>query len=226
MRNSFGIIPLAGNASRIKNIPKYLLPCKVDYTLLDNTIEIFKKNDINKIYAGVSNNNNFILQNNNELNKIVVNTKTMAETVYLVKNHLNNLNETNYNMILIMPDTYFFVNNEISQMKTMLDTYEIVVLVWKIKDYQIGKVGQCKIENDEIVDVIDKDPNCEYPYFWGVIGWNSKINNYIDPKWETIGDLIKKMIELKITVKAIICDNYYYDCGTFAEYFKMIKTEL
>lgn len=223
---SIGIIPLAGNATRIKNIPKYLLPCKIDYTLIDNTIEIFKNNNINLIYSGISDNNNFLLQNNNKINKLVVNTKTMAETIYLVIKNINKHHYEEYNNILIMPDTYFKINDEINVLKKCLANYKIVVLVWNIKDYQIGNVGQCKIENGEIVNIIDKDPNCKYEYFWGVIGWNNQLNEYIDPNWETIGNLIKKAIELNITVKAILCKSNYYDCGTFQEYFRMIKNEI
>ena len=223
---SIGIIPLAGNASRIKNIPKYLLPCKSDYTLIDNTIEHFNNNNINLLYAGVSDNNNFLLQKNNKLNKLVVDTKTMAETVYLIIQSLAKTYYEKHNNILIMPDTYFKINDEISILKRYLESYKIVVLVWNIKDYQIGKVGQCKIENDEIVDIIDKDPSCTYEYFWGVIGWNNDLNKYIDPNWETIGNLIEKAIELKINVKAVLCKSNYYDCGTFQEYFKMIKNEI
>jgi len=198
------------------------LPCKVNYTLLDNAIDIFHKNGIFNIISGVSETNNYILKNNNKINKVVVKTKTMAETVY----NLVNIENKSKKYILIMPDTYFSIKDEINDMIYSLNTYQIVVLLWKIKDYQIGKVGQCKIENGFITDVIDKDVNCDYEYFWGCIGWNSSLNKYINPGWETIGDLIKKAIELEIPVSAIICNNsYYYDCGTYPEYFKMIKNE-
>ena len=81
-----GIIPLGGNATRMNNIPKYLLPCKIGYTLLDNTIEHFNKSSICDIIAGVSNLNSVILKNNNKINKLVLETKTMAETVYKLIN--------------------------------------------------------------------------------------------------------------------------------------------
>ncbi len=223
-----GIIPLAGNASRIKNIPKFLLPCKGNTTLLDNILDLFEKNNITSIYSGVSFTNNFLLKDNNRFNKLLVETKTMAETVYLIKENIEKLFENNfsYNSILIMPDTYFAINSEIIELKNNLFSYKIVVLVWKIKNYQIGKVGQCKIENGFITDVIDKDKTCSYEYFWGVIGWNSELNVYINSEWETIGELIKTALFRNIPVKAIICDSEYYDCGTFDEYFTMIKRQI
>jgi hypothetical protein len=222
----FGIIPLGGNATRMNHLPKFLLPCNVGLTLLDNIINIYQHNDIFNIVAGVSETNDFILKNNNKMNKIIVNTKTMSETVYNLTNHIDQHNKTIYKNILLMPDTFIKITNEIKTMINMLDRCDIVVLVWKIKDCQIGKVGQCKIENDRLIDVRDKDINCKYEYLWGSIGWNSNINKYINPEWETIGELLKIALELNIEVNTIICNNYYYDCGTYSEYFDMIKNEI
>lgn len=222
---TFGIIPLGGNATRMNNLPKFLLPCGIGKTLLDNIIHIFNKNNIHNLVAGVSETNDYILKNNNKMEKLIVNTKTMAETVYNMIQHIDN-KMNNYKSILFMPDTYFEVNNELSNMINILDTYDIVVLVWKIKPYQIGKVGQCKIKNNKLLDVIDKDVHCNYEYFWGSIGWKSNMNKYIDPAWETIGELLKTAIVNNIEIGTIICDSNYYDCGTYNEYFTMIKNEI
>jgi hypothetical protein len=214
-----GIIPLGGTASRMKNIPKFLLPCKLNYSLLDNVIEIFNNNDINNIITGVSQLNNLFIYKYTGLSIIEVNTKTMAETVYkMIENQTKQCKN-----ILIMPDTYFTINNEIKDMIQMLDTYDVVVILWKIKEYQIGKVGQCNITNSCLSDIKDKIPECKYPYFWGILGWNSNMNKYIDPTWETIGNLITKCLESNIKIGYIISDGEYYDCGTYNEYFKMIK---
>ena len=207
-----GILPICGNASRMKHIPKFLLPCEINKTLIDHIIEMFNQNDIFEIFAGVSEINYLLLKSNEKIEKIKFNTKTMSETVY---NLLNSIKQSDYKSLLLMPDTYFNVSNEITKLKNMLDEYQIVVLVWKIKEYQIGKVGQCKIENNKVVDVIDKDINCNYEYFWGAIGWGYNMNKYIDPQWETIGNLIKKSIEMKIDVGTIIVESDYYDCGKF-----------
>jgi hypothetical protein len=219
-KNILGIIPIGGTASRIKNIPKFLLPCKDGYTLLDNTIQIFSESNISNIVMGVSELNNTLLNNYTNFNKIIVKTETMAETVK------NIIYEKFLKNILIMPDTYFTINDELNKLIHMLDKYSICVLVWKIKEYQFGKVGQCKVNDGEVIDIRDKDVNCDYDFFWGVIGWTSDLNNKIDPKWNTIGDLIKLALKLNIKVGAIIMDTNYYDCGTFNEYFTMIKNEI
>jgi len=214
-----GLIPLGGTASRMKNIPKFLLPCKINYSLLDNIIELFNINCVYDIIAGVSESNNRLIYNYTGLHTIQVNTKTMSETVYKI---IENKNMECKN-ILIMPDTYFTIKDEIKEMIQLLDSYDVVVILWKIKDYQIGKVGQCNVINGSLIDVKDKLSDCQYPYFWGIIGWNSNMNKYIDPKWETIGDLIKVSLNNNIKVGHIISEGEYYDCGTYSEYFKMIK---
>lgn len=220
----FGIIPLAGNASRMKNIPKFLLPCGDGVSLLDNSVKVFHDNKIHNIIAGLSSINFELLQNNKDLHKILVNTKTMAETVYHVVNEVNK-DDSDKN-IMIMPDTYFIIKNEVKDMIHMLDSYDIVVLLWKLKDYQKGKVGQCKILDNFVIDVQDKNIHCDYEHFWGMVGWNAKLNKYIDPAWPTIGNLINKALELHIKIGYVICDSNYYDCGTYSEYFKFIKTEI
>lgn len=219
-----GIIPIAGSATRMKNIPKFLLPANNNNTLLDNIISIFKTNGISNLHAGLSEINSYLLETNNDFKKLIVKTKTMAETVKLITQDINN--DATYNSILLMPDTYFKITNEICMVKDFLNSYKIVLVCWKIKDYQVGKVGQCKIINDEVVDIVDKNVNCDYPYFWGIISWNSTLNNIINPEWQTIGELVNTAIHMGIRIRAVISDSNYYDCGTFDEYFKMIQNEL
>ena len=42
----YGFIPLGRTASRIKNIPKFLLPCGIGLSLLDNAINILEKRNV------------------------------------------------------------------------------------------------------------------------------------------------------------------------------------
>ncbi len=221
-----GIIPIAGSATRMKNIPKFLLPATNNQTLLDNIISICKNNGIENLYAGLSEINSYLLKSNDNFKKLIVNTKTMAETVSLLTRDIEKDNLDIHNLILLMPDTYLKITNEINMVKEFLNQYKIVLVCWKIKDYQVGKVGQCNIINNEVVDIVDKDVNCKYPYFWGIISWNSSLNQLINPKWQTIGELVNIAIKSGIYVRAIISDSNYYDCGTFEEYFKMIKNNV
>ena len=224
-KDIIGLIPCSGSASRINGIPKFLLPCK-EGNLINNTINLFKKNNINKIYISVSKENEHFIkpinEHDNDIKYIVKNTKTMSETVF----NLVNIKSNKY--ILIMPDTYFLSQSniffkELTEMNFLLNKFDIVVILWKIKEYQYGKLGQINIDNNKVIDIIDKDINCRYPYSWGIIGWTNKVNNLIDITTPHIGFIINTALKLNIDVGYIISTSEYYDCGTPDEYFKMIK---
>ena len=118
MTKTIGIMPIAGTASRMKGLPKFLLPTATNTTLIDNAISIFKTADINTLYAGVSDANNYLLQNYTSFNKVVVNTKTMAETVKLLTDVTDfEYGDEPYNLVLIMPDTFFTIRNELNVAK-------------------------------------------------------------------------------------------------------------
>ena len=95
--------------------------------------------------------------------------------------------------------------------------------MFKIKKYQYGKLGQININGKKVIQISDKDPNCKYPYSWGVIGWTQNVNYLIDINTQHIGFIINKALELNIDIGYILSDNEYYDCGTPDEYFTMIK---
>lgn len=231
-----GLIPCAGTASRMGGLPKFLLPCE-NGTLLNNTICHYRNHFISKIYIGFSQNNmqyfNLLDNEYSDLVPIDVNsTATMSETVIKMTLQLN----TAKNYILFMPDTFFRLDRELVQMMALFNAndtnntnkakFDVVVIVWKIRPEQYGKLGQCLIENGEVIDIKDKDPNCRYEYSWGVIGWSQSMTQYIDPVTPHVGFLINAALENNKKVGAVISNSVYYDCGTYNEYFQMIKNEI
>jgi hypothetical protein len=216
-----GLIPCSGTASRMSGIPKFLLPCK-EGNLIDNSINIFKSNNVDDIYVSISNENEHFIKNRDNIKYIVKNTNTMSETV----KNLIEIKSKKY--ILIMPDTYFINDsnksfNEITKMYMMLNKFDIVVILWKIKEYQFGKLGQVDINEIKVIDVMDKNIDCKYPYSWGIIGWTNKVNHLIDEKTPHIGYILNEALKNNIDIGYILSDTDYYDCGTPDEYFKMIK---
>lgn len=224
-KDIIGLIPCSGTASRINGIPKFLLPCN-EGNLINNTINIFKENNIDNIYISVSKENEHhikvINNDDNDIKYIVKNTNTMSETV----NHLVEVKSRKY--ILIMPDTYFIsesnnIFKELTELTILLNKFDIVVILWKIKEYQYGKLGQINIDDEKVLDIVDKDINCKYMYSWGIIGWTYNVNHLIDINTPHIGYLINSALKHNINVGYIISNTEYFDCGTQDEYFKMIK---
>ena len=86
--------------------------------------------------------------------------------------------------LVIMPDTYFENYKIIEYMREKITSsnLDVVLGIWKIKQSQIGKLGQCKLDGDSVKKIIDKDVNCTEEYFWGLIMWKPSFNNFISDK--------------------------------------------
>ena len=215
-----GLIPLAGNATRMYNLPKFLLPCPGnEKTLLDHCLKKFQDSNITNIYGGVSNSNKTILKDKQGIKLLETNTKTMTETVKKLVDKISIAKS----YILIMPDTFFLVTDEIEKIKLQLDHYPLVVALWKIREQQKGKLGQCLIKNNLVLDVVDKNIDCNYEYIWGMLAWRRELNQYIDENEQTIGSLITYCIKHGINVGYVLMSSTYFDCGTPNEYFEMIN---
>ena len=210
------IIPACGSASRIGHIPKFLLPISEKNSLLKNILEITNENDCKNVWISTRPEYGNMLYEYTKLYsphiKVTL-TDTMSETINQYKDV--SVKKT----IMVMPDTYINDRKIFIKIYNMLNDCDLVVCVWKIKDYQRGKLGQCLIDdNDNIIDVIDKDPNCDYEYAWGCLGWNKKFWNFIDPKTSHIGYGLVPAIKSGLNVKALFMDGDYNDCGTINEY--------
>lgn len=222
-----GLIPCAGTASRIHGIPKFLLPC-ASSILIDHTISHMTNAGLDDIYAGVSSNNAPFFTNRKQMLDVVdmpQNTKTMSETISFM---LQSVSAFNY--MLFMPDTWFKLSSSKIQecMRLLiLGKVEMVVILWLIRPEQYGKLGQCLIEGDLVVDVRDKDSQCKYPYSWGVIGWNESCNTLLDVETPHVGYMLNAALNTGKKIGAVLADDdsIYYDCGTPEEYFQMVKIE-
>lgn len=217
------IIPMCGTASRIGGIPKFLLPISNDKSLLLMLLEKIYKFGTNIFISTVPMYSeyvyNYTIKYKPHIN--ILKTETMSETI----NKYNYLKfNKNFVNIMIMPDTYISDNIPIKKIDDMINNnVDIVLCVWKISLIQRGKLGQCLLdENNNVVEVIDKNKNCEYEYAWGILGWNYKYWDYIDDKKSHIGLSLNDAIKNNLTVKAIIMNGTYNDCGTLDEYKQVL----
>ena len=147
-------LPAAGLASRMQGIPKFLLPLYKEKTLLgfhlDNLLEL--KN--NEVVIGTSPQfYNNLTNIYSEQNILEIESKSMVETV--VKLDL----DQNRTSLVVMPDTYFSDYEIVNQMRKKLSStdLDVVLGLWKIKNDQKGKLGQCRIEGELIKKIIGID---------------------------------------------------------------------
>ena len=122
-------------------------------------------------------------------------------------------------LIMAMPDTYVdYIDNTLLNNMIYDNKINIGAYLWEIRKSQLGKIGQCSINENYITNIIDKDETCNYKYGWGVIIFKKEFEKYILDVDEHPGYSMKNYIkdELKILYK--ICDGNYFDCGTIGGY--------
>lgn len=217
------IIPAAGKATRFGGIPKFLLPLSKDNFLIKHHASdlLIENTNIKKVIATSSENYDTLKRMNLDVDLIQIESQTMNETVIKVLESYPDYDD----FLLTMPDTYFSDNQIVNNLfnKYIEKEKTCSLGLFEIKDFQIGKLGQCKLNGDNVEKVIDKDKNCNFEYAWGLIIWNKKFNKFINPKDPHIGYIINPIIKKKYNVSYSISNSQYYDCGTFDEYKKLLN---
>lgn len=217
------ILPACGTASRIGHIPKFLLPISSTKSLLNNILTIVTPCSDN-VWLSTRPEYTEMVYNytkSYKLNIKATETNTMSETIDQYK-----IMGKHTSTIMMMPDTFISDVNIITKIETELKQNDIAVCVWKIQDYQRGKLGQCLINEDGyVMNVVDKDKTCSYDYAWGCIGWNPEFWNYVNVNDSHIGYGLNPAIKNGLKIKAIFMDGVYTDCGTIEEYSHFLSTQ-
>ena len=128
--------------------------------------------------------------------------------------------------IMGMPDTYIsslshiLLENIIQNKNINIGCY-----LWNIRDTQLGKIGQCNIDDNFIIDIIDKDTTCNYNYGWGVVVFTPEFEKYIYKEELHIGYSMKNYIknENGKIIYQIMNDGLYFDCGTIIGYTEYLN---
>jgi|TARA_Y100000389_G_scaffold58460_1_gene54448 NDP-sugar pyrophosphorylase family protein len=218
------LIPAAGLATRMRGLPKFLLPVDNTYTtILENHIKSINKEniDIKNIWiatrpdlVSILNTISFELSN---INIIPMETNTMNETIL----NLCKISKAQYYM-LIMPDTYYHGEHPYSKFENTPEYCDLAI--WKIKDEQRGKLGEVRFNDDgSLSEIIDKNPDANFEYSWGALTFSEKFIKYIDKNDSHVGYSVALALKdnKKITTKII--NGEYFDCGTPEEFIELIK---
>ena len=148
------IIPAAGLASRMRGMPKFLLPADVNYkTLLETHIEqlseickniyIATRPDLIPLIESL----NFKFKN---IKVIGLESKSMSETVLKTIEY-----SESDSFILVMPDTYFYGDQPYGYLDSNPEICDLAC--WKIRDKQRGKLGEVSFDNKmNLIKIVDK----------------------------------------------------------------------
>lgn len=216
------ILPCAGRAERMGGIPKFLLPISsqretllgrwiIGGNRLVDSITICTSNIlvelVNSIYNDVE-----------KVSVESVSSKSMPETVGSVLREGGNL--------VVMPDT--FVSDPADLIESLISHVQsfpksVGLATWSMKPENRGRFGQVATSNGKVFEIIDKDPDCDLPHFWGAIAFEKdsmKINATIDSHF---GTTLNRNIKEGVEVFEVYQKSNYVDCGVFQDYLDLLK---
>jgi choline kinase len=217
------ILPAAGNATRMRGLPKFLLPIDLDYlTLIENHAKQLEELCL-RIWIPVNPDFENLLSKLDKLpdNCIVVPMRTISMTETIL-NVVQMSDSKDFS--LIMPDTFFV--GEQPYKKLSVDSFASLAC-WKIRDEQKGKLGQVLVDHgNKVTDIRDKDINCDYELSWGAVSFSRDLINYMEITDPNFGMAVAKSIKNGEDVNCLMVDGEYFDCGAPREYFHLLEKRI
>lgn len=221
------LIPAAGLATRMRGLPKFLLPIDKQYTTL-------LENHIINVVNQIKNLDRILLATRPDLLKMISSLKLDFPQLKIVEMETSTMNETIVNLLnyskskffqLIMPDTFF--SNEQPFNKLNQEPEFCDLALWKIRSEQRGKLGEVEIDSKtHVIKIIDKNPKSFLKYSWGALSFNLKLQKYIDPTQPHIGYALTNALKNNEVITTKVINGKYYDCGTPEEYLNLLKDEV
>ena len=217
-----GVIPAAGLASRMRGLPKFLLPCDREYsTLIERHIEELLT-VCETVWIPTRPEQTILLESLGLSSERVVivpmTTLTMTQSVLRIVS-ISGANR----FIMVMPDTYFMGEQPYEFLAASSSSMDVAC--WPIRPDQAGKLGQVSLSSTpqgKVTQVKDKDPECSFSHFWGAMAFDRKALAHATPEMPHTGYLIPKLLKEQISVHSVVMDGEYFDCGSPTEYLQML----
>ena len=208
------ILPAAGMATRMRGLPKFLLPSRaVGKTLIEMQIELLTPY-VSRIVVPYHQSSEKYLASlglPESVEAFQIESKTMVETT------LEAIKRIPADLYFVgMPDTDFIGANPYEMMnRTSLSS----VALWTARSSQKAKVGMVEVQEGKVISVLDKPTETSRTKLWGALSITSSDTESIDPKSETLSDWMNYMRCLR----AVDIKGHYFDCGTHGEYLEYIR---
>jgi hypothetical protein len=215
------LIPAAGLATRMRGIPKFLLPCDNSYTTL---IELHISQLLEQCET-------IWIPTRPELVLLLDSIGLAQDRVVILPMQTENMTQTVQKVLqiskqehfqLVMPDTFFFGEKPYA----LLDPEPAIadLACWKIRDDQKGKLGQVLISDNKVQEMKDKDPDCLFEHSWGALSFSRKLLSFANTTDPHIGYAVRSALSSGMTISAKVMSGEYYDCGTPSEYLNMLES--
>ena len=217
-----GILPAAGLASRMRGLPKFLLPCDENYTTLIERHVAEMLRVCETVWIPTRPEQTILLESlglsSDRVVIVPMTTLTMTHTIL----RLCAISGAE-RFMMVMPDTYFYGEQPYEYLSS--SKAEMDLACWGIRQEQLGKLGQVLIKDlpeGEVLESRDKDPDCQWGHSWGAMAFNRGALSAAKPEMPHTGYMIPKLLQSGIRVKAKVLQGTYFDCGTPREYIQML----
>lgn len=224
-----GILPASGLATRMRGLPKFLLPCDTDYTTLLERHVTYMLDFCDTIWVPVRPDLVPLVESlripSERVVLLTMSTQTMTETVRRVVEL-----SSGSRFLMVMPDTFFF--GELPYSFLARSESQMSLACWKIRPEQFGKLGQIQLSENHsggqaeeffVNKSDDKNPECTFEFSWGAMAFNREVMDFATDEMPHTGYLLPPLLENSVSVTAKVMNGEYFDCGTPSEYLAMLK---
>lgn len=216
-----GIVPAGGNATRMRRVPKMLLPVPAGDTLFTILCERMRSAGIERILVAVSDATASVITPFCTPDILLYKTAvpTMSEAVMLARQHTYT-GETCY---FGMPDTFVEDAHAFHKLGAALaDNADVAVGLFYARPLQHRKLGMCRMKGTQVLEVVDKPDETTLTHAWGVLAWKTPFWDCMRADDPHIGFALPRAIAAGLDVRAVLMEGGYWDAGTPEEYFELI----
>ncbi len=221
------VLPAAGKATRVSGIPKFMLPIIDSKTRSKPTPlinwHLSKLSSLGmKIVIPTSTTYFEIIKVMTEefhAEVIQIDSESMPDSILQT---CEQVYSDDY--LVLMPDTFFSSYEFVDPL--IKSRNNLTLATWKYRESQRGKFGSVEIDTlrNEVLNVVDKDPDCPLDAFWGSVKMSRNLLPYLRKYDNHLGHAFNRLLSQGEKIHQVNAEGEYYDIGTFDEYFELIKS--
>jgi hypothetical protein len=227
MSKTLGILPAAGLASRFGGIAKFTLPIPGSegsflgrhvrqlLPVVDEVV-VATRSTLVELVSGI-----LRYENLQPARVKGLSTETCSETIIRTISESGAEADT---FVVGFPDAYIEAEDHYQRLRKAVRTCAVSVVlgIAPFESRMTGRLGQVSLEEERVVDIIDKDPGCPYRWVWGTVGFGRELIRYMRNEDPHIGYAVRAFIADGGTVVGLPCLIRYLDCGMPSDYFELI----
>lgn len=217
-----GILPAAGTAARIYGLPKFLLPIPGSYLMRWHLDGLHAVGCAPVIISTSAANYLLLAQYVGDDAQVTIAGRhaTMTQTVLSVYDN----GYKDDAVLFAMPDTLWTDHYVLPYLTDAIhDGADVAVALFEARPGQHAQGGMCRVEGNQVTEVIDKATAPTFPHIWGALAWRPTFWANLKPDDPHVGYALPRAIAAGQDVRAVLCAGEYHDCGTPDRYFACIR---